>query len=65
MGVIGSSTAGVPFSMAKYTPTQVVQRELMPGSTLPGEPVSERLRREKEMYERGSLFRMNPYEWYS
>ena len=65
VGVIGSSTAGVPFSMAKYTPTQVVQRELMPGSTLPGEPVSERLRREKEMYERGSLFRMNPYEWYS
>ena len=55
-GMIGSSTAGVPFSMAKYTPTQVVQQNLMPPRILP--------REEEEMYNRGSLFRMNPHEWY-
>ena len=55
-GMIGSSTAGVPFSTAKYIPTQVVQQNLMPSRILS--------REEEEMYDRGSLFRMNPHEWY-
>ena len=56
-GMIGSSTAGSGWSMGKYAPTQVVQQNLMPPRILP--------REEEEMYNRGSLFGMNPYGWYS
>jgi hypothetical protein len=63
VGVIGSSTAGSGWSMGGYAPTQVVQQDRMPTRTLPGELVSERMRREEEMYGRGSLFGMTPYRW--
>ena len=56
-GMIGSSTAGSGWSMGSYAPTQVVQQNLMPSRILP--------REEEEMYNKGSLFGMNPYRWYS
>lgn len=55
--LLPGTTAGSGFSMGKYAPTQVVQKELMPQRILP--------REEEEVYGRGSLFGMNPYRWYS
>jgi|TARA_Y100000310_G_scaffold202381_1_gene202519 hypothetical protein len=56
-GMIGSSTAGSGWSMGKYAPTQVVQKELMPQRILP--------REDEDVFVRGSLFGMAPYRWYS
>ena len=55
--LLPGTTAGGGWSMGKYAPTQVVQKELMPQRILP--------REEEEVYGRGSLFGMNPYRWYS